>query len=241
MRNDRETLDRLIGRLQARPGNGNPTTGGEGDGDLEPLLQAALALKEVADVTPSPARVARIRVALHATRPPIRSGTMSWWLVRRAALAVAMIAALLASSATVYASGDALPGSPLYGIRQVREGAQLTWTRSPSERTALSLDFALVRARQLHQQASSGASMPPDALATLLHDILNLVTQAGRESRADGATARGTMQRERSQITQQLLDAKQQGQFSEAEAQKLTQTIDSIEKVEPVEVEGSDG
>jgi len=241
MHDEFERLERLITRLQAQPPHGQPVTGAGRDANLDPLVQAATAVRQLADVSPSPARVARIRATLRTGDQATRSTSFWGGPVRRAGLAIALLAVLVAGSATVSASGDAFPDSPLYHVRNLSEQAQLAWAQSPSQRTTLSLDFALVRARQLHQIALKGSSIAPDPLDTLLKDIVSLVARAGSESQADGTTARQTMQRKRRQIAQELLDTEQQGRFAESEGRALTQTIAAVEKVEPVEVEGSDG
>jgi hypothetical protein len=66
-------------------------------------------------------------------------------LPRRIALAAGTVAALVALSGVGAASGDAVPGDPLYSVKRSREAAQLALARSDVSRGQLHLQFARTR------------------------------------------------------------------------------------------------
>ncbi len=66
-------------------------------------------------------------------------------LPRRLALAGTTVAALVALSGVGAASGDAVPGDPLYSVKRSREAAQLALARSDVSRGQLHLQFARTR------------------------------------------------------------------------------------------------
>lgn len=63
----------------------------------------------------------------------------------RAAVVVALAAGPIAVSGISAASGDAIPGDPLYGIKRSTESAKLAFTGSQVSRGRLYLDFARTR------------------------------------------------------------------------------------------------
>jgi hypothetical protein len=83
----------------------------------------------------------------------------------RAAIIVALAAGTLALSGMSAASGDAVPGDPLYGIKRSAEGARLALTTNDMMRGQLYLDFAGNRATE----AARGAE--PGELIGLLTDM----------------------------------------------------------------------
>jgi hypothetical protein len=66
-------------------------------------------------------------------------------LPRRLALTGGTVAALVALSGVGAASGDAVPGDPLYSVKRSREAAQLALARSDVSRGQLHLQFARTR------------------------------------------------------------------------------------------------
>jgi hypothetical protein len=75
---------------------------------------------------------------------PLRSRP-SRRLPRRIALAGGTLATLVALSGVGAASGDAVPGDPLYSVKRSREAAQLALARSDVSRGQLHLQFARAR------------------------------------------------------------------------------------------------
>src|SRR6202165_819094 len=97
------------------------------DSPLQPMLQAAMQLRQVARIAPSAARVARIRVELrrsHTREAGARPTTPRLGLWRRpvAGLAFAMMLMALGTTSAL-AAPSALPDSPLYPVRNMREAA----------------------------------------------------------------------------------------------------------------------
>ena len=139
-------LDRLLDRLGAGEEPG-------ATGDLAPFLHPAQVARaalvrsldrEVAAEQLAALRIERARGAVVA--PPVRRrGT-------RAAVAAVLTALLLVLGAgsAIAASGDALPGDPLYGVKRAVERISLAMHRDPVGRTALHLRFADIR---LHEVA----------------------------------------------------------------------------------------
>ena len=95
--------------------------------ELEPLLRAALSIKEVSSIEPRPefqqAAKARLLSALAAEEKKRERRLLPLWSwQRRWAVAIAVILVLfLAGGGTVTASSDSLPGDMLYPVKMATE------------------------------------------------------------------------------------------------------------------------
>jgi hypothetical protein len=106
---------------------------------------------------------------------PVRVGLRS----RRArgAIIVGLAAGTLALSGMSAASGDAMPGDALYGVKRSTESARLALTTTDMMRGQLYLDFAGTRANEVRDRARRGDS---GGSANLLGDMDNQTVQGIR-------------------------------------------------------------
>src|ERR1700737_4460147 len=100
------------------------------DSSLQPMLQVAMQLRQVSRISPSPAAVERIRVALRrvptrAREVGARSTTPKFGLWRRPVAGRAFAMMLMALGTTsALAAPWALPDSPLHPVRNIRAARQ---------------------------------------------------------------------------------------------------------------------
>ncbi|HET8684330.1 MAG TPA: DUF5667 domain-containing protein [Micromonosporaceae bacterium] len=106
--------------------------------------------------SPAPVTQATRRPAEPARRPRLRA---------REAVIVGVAAGTLALSGMSAASGDALPGDPLYTVKRSTERAQLALTSSDVSRGQLYLEFAKTRAAE-----AQAVRADPAVLAGVLDD-----------------------------------------------------------------------
>ena len=111
--------------------------------EVEPLLQVALAAKSEFAPAISPAVRTRVRgrMLVEWDRRYQRR-RWSWhvpiFLPRWAAVAASVVLVVaLSGIGSVAAAGGAVPGDPLYPVKEFREAAQLWFTRSPEARVAM--------------------------------------------------------------------------------------------------------
>lgn len=204
------------------------------DSSLQPMLEVALQLRQVSRISPSPASVERIRVALR--RVPTRerevgarSTTPKLGLWRRpvAGLAFAMMLMALGTTSAL-AAPSALPDSPLYPVRNVREAVQVQFASTAAQRAMLYANFAAERATQLrrlvgHKDVAAGV------VGTLLRDITSRVHQANQEARDDGPAAQSAVREVEGQIGDQLSQIQQEGEFSGNDGAQLTDTLRAVQ------------
>ncbi len=84
----------------------------------------------------------------------------------RGAILIGLAVGTLALSGISAASGDAMPGSPLYGMKRSAENAQISLAGSDSSKGKLYLEFAQTRANEA-LQISSNASLLDGVLGTM--------------------------------------------------------------------------
>lgn len=113
--------------------------------DLRAQLLAA-AQREGIGVTARPER-RKLRKRIMSTRPRARG-----------AIVVGIAAGTLALSGVSVASGEAMPGDTLYGMKRSTERAQLALAGSDVSRGQLYLDFARTRLYEAYQVRGSEAS-----------------------------------------------------------------------------------
>src|ERR1700682_2158791 len=205
------------------------------DSSLQPMLEVALQLRQVSRISPSPASVERIRVALR--RVPTRerevgarSTTPKLGLWRRpvAGLALAPMPMAARRTSSAPAAPSALPDSPLYPVRNVREAVQVQFASTAAQRAMLYANFAAERATQLrrlvgHKDVAAGV------VGTLLRDITSRVHQANQEARDDGQAAQSAVREVEGQIGDQLSQIQQEGEFSGNDGAQLTDTLRAVQ------------
>jgi hypothetical protein len=199
---------------------------------IEPMVRVALQLRQVASIEPSPASVERIRTAVRrvAVREVAgRSRTPRPGLWRRPAAGLAFAVAVMAIGTTsALAAPSALPDSPLYPVRNMREAVQVKLAGNPAQRAMLYATFAKERATQLGRLVATKA-VAPALVTTLLRDIEARVHQANQEAQADGPAARSAVRDVEGQIGNQLTEIQQQGEFSGDNASQLTDTLHAVQ------------
>jgi hypothetical protein len=133
--------------------------------DLRTMLLAAAERDGIgitAVTAPADARPNRRRSA-GTLAAPGRRGRLTRKLRTRGAIIVVVAAGTLALSGISTASGDALPGDPLYGVKRSTERAQLALASSDVSRGLLHLEFARTRVAE----AAAVRQNPADLVAVL--------------------------------------------------------------------------
>jgi len=202
------------------------------DAGLEPMLRVAMRLRQVSSLEPSPASVARIRVALRRvlisdTMVPSPMPRLGLWRRPIMGLAFAMLLLTLGTTSAL-AAPSALPDSPLYSVRNWREAVQVQLAGSSAQRAVLYATFAAERTTQLHRLAEGGAA-DPGLVTTLLRDIEDRVHHANQAAHDDGPAARSAVRDLEGQIGNQLTQIQQQGEFSGNAGAQLAQTLNAVQ------------
>jgi hypothetical protein len=202
------------------------------DSGLQPMLQVATQLRQVGRIAPSPARVERIRVDLR--RVPTREAGAPSTMPRRglwrrpvAGLAFAMMLMALGTTSAL-AAPSALPDSPLYPVRNMREAVQVQLAGTAAQRAMLYANFAAERATQLRRLVGH-KDVAPGVVVTLLRDITSRVHQANQEAKDDGPAARSAVSQVEGQIGDQLNQIQQEGEFSGNDGAQLTDTLRDVQ------------
>src|ERR1700694_3674253 len=121
--------------------------------------------------------------------PAARSTTPRLGLWRRPVAGLAFAVILMALGTTsALAAPSALPDSPLYPVRNVREAVQVKLAGNAAQRAILYANFAAERATQLRQLVGH-KDVTPGVMVTLLRDIASRVHQANQEATAAGPAA----------------------------------------------------
>ncbi|MDQ6883779.1 MAG: DUF5667 domain-containing protein [Candidatus Dormibacteraeota bacterium] len=198
---------------------------------MDEIKQITDRLGAVARVRPSTARVEHIRMAIWQpiTGPRAVVGPAprfpAW---RRPAYALAFALALLALGTTsVFASGDALPDSPLYRVRNLREDVQVNLMASPAARAALYATFASERSVQL-RAVVHGSQERAGVVGTLLRDIADRIHHANQEASKDGPESRASVREVDQQIGQELTQLQQEGEFTGNNSQAVSETLAAL-------------
>jgi hypothetical protein len=196
------------------------------------MLHVATRLREIAAIEPSPVAVARVRMALLAAAPAARPAVgglrLNLWPRPAAALAFAMM--LLAIGTTsVFASPSALPDSPLYAIRNVKETLQVQLAGTKAQRARLYASFAAERSAQLRAVTRTKQVTDASVLQTLLRDITDRVHEANLAATGDGQDARSAVQQAEAQIGSQLNQIQQEGNFPANQEDSLTNTLRAVQ------------
>ena len=200
-----------------------------------PLLRAAWALQSLGEVQLSEAANKRILLALRianaraSVAKPHRSAI---WGRPAIALALATSATVGLGLTSVYAAGDALPGSPLYTVRGVREHVQVALASGSAERARLYVEFAAARTHELHQKLIHKEELAPADLSSLLRDVSTLSHDASQESRSADAETQLTVKAAEAAVADELMETKQAGTLTADENNEVEQTVHTVAAAE---------
>ena len=143
--------------------------------ELEPLLRAAISIKEGSSIEPRPEfrqlAKARLLSALAAKEEKRERRRLPLWgWQRRWAVAIAVILVLfLAGGGTVVASSNSLPGDLLYPVKIATEEVQAFFTFGDEARANLHIKFAERRVKEIELLAERGRNIPESVL-NRMHD-----------------------------------------------------------------------
>jgi Domain of unknown function (DUF5667) len=181
-----ESLDREVAvaqALAARAEDFAPAPSAQFSEDLRTMLMAAarkqgVGLRAVVD---EPTEV----LPLGVVRRPVRRGLRPSLRGRRtrAAVIAGLFTGTLAVSGISLASGSAMPGDPLYGVKRSGEDARLALAGSDRDRGTLYVQFARTRTREA--QSSATSSDLSDLFDLMDHDTQQataLLTKAALEN-----------------------------------------------------------
>lgn len=196
--------------------------------DLEPLLRTALTAQSqlTPGMPPTVRRRIRARVLAKWGRrhlPRQQRWSLPVFVPRWAAVAVSVVLAIVLSGVgTVAASGGAVPGEPLYPVKEIREEAQLWFARSPEAKVATYSRLVKERVGELRELAAKGRTdSSPIALARLEAHVAGAsqLVEERIEQSADGRSMVTPALREKLQevlIQQQSAEAVLQETLREA-------------------------
>lgn len=224
------SLERIVDGTSSAPSDPTPQP------ELEPLRRVASRLHRLGSIAPSPAAVQRTRLALLKAAVEARSTTPTrhQWNGLRPRFAIAVpIALVLAalSSVAVLAAPSALPGSPFYGVRNIRESVEVQLAASPRERAVLYARFARQRAGQL-RLAVAEKRVSAEDVSTLLRDIAARVDEADQEARDAGQPARDAVRESEMGIEADLSEVKASDDLSSTASEELDKTIQDVQSGE---------
>ena len=162
---------------------------------LEPLLHTALVSRQHLAIEMAGATRTRLRGRVmaewdHNHQRRQSGGGILFFSPRLAAVAASLILVVaLGSVGTVAASGVAVPGEPLYVVKEFREAARLWFARSPEAKVEMYTRLVKERAEEVQelaakQNASSGAISHAlermDGHLAALEAVVNEKVQRGR-------------------------------------------------------------
>lgn len=169
--------------------------------ELEPLLRMTARLARGIPAPPEDRkRVARLRFqgAVRAHLREKERSRFSWgswpaWGRTAASMAAAVALFVGVGGGTVWASGSAMPDSPLYGVKRSVERVQMALAVSEDGRAQLHMELADRRAQELAAMAEKGRTDEAEALSREMVRQLELaraesgVSLAGGQSYGIGA------------------------------------------------------
>jgi uncharacterized protein DUF5667 len=197
------------------------------DRDLDPLLMMAKRLHEIGAIGPSAAAIQRTRLALLRASVPEAGHSRNWWPKLATAVPLAIVL-MIVGTVTTFAAPSALPDSPLYGLRNLREGIEIQLAGTPARRAALDVAFAQQRADQLVGLTRAGGASPV-VVSTLLADVSSRVRAADAAAHEDGPAARAAVQQAEGQIDTELTTLHDSGSLSPSATQQLDNTIHDVQ------------
>ena len=146
---------------------------------LEPLLQAALAIKKASAIQPRAEFKAKARYQLHSALQevaPQRRRPSFGWLPRWATV-VLIVAVLLVGGGTVAAASYSMPDSPLYPVKLTTEQVQLILTPSDIGKARLCARLADRRVVEIIYMANKGDAQQVEVITKLLDKRLAMIAR----------------------------------------------------------------
>jgi hypothetical protein len=190
----------------------------------------AKRLHQIGAIAPSAAAIQRTRLALlRASVPEVRH-SRAWWPKLATAVPLAIVL-MIVGTVTTFAAPSALPGSPLYGVRNLREAIEIQLAGTPARRAALDVAFAQQRADQLVGLTRAGGASAV-VVSALLRDVSSRVYAADVAAHEDGPAARAALQRAEGQIDTELTQLHDSGTLSPSATQQLDNTIHDVQSGE---------
>lgn len=166
--------------------------------ELEPLLRAALTSKRQLTPGMPPETRARLRARVltewdRSHLPRQRLWGLPSFLPRWAAVAASLVLAIMVGGAgAVTAAGGAIPGDSLYPVKELREGTQLWFARSPEAKVAIYSRLVEERVEEIREVTAKGRTRPISIAVQRLEghvaDINQLVEES-IEKPTDGSPA----------------------------------------------------
>jgi hypothetical protein len=142
-------------------------------GELEPLLRAALSVKDVASIEPRTEfqRMAKARLLSAVAAKKEKEGRRRlplWSWQRRWAVALAVVLALvMMGGGTVAASTNSLPGELLYPVKTTTERVQAFFTFGKEAKANLYMRFAERRIVEIEALAERERNIPESVLSVM--------------------------------------------------------------------------
>jgi len=147
-------------------------------GEIEPLLQTAMAAKKALAIQPGVEFKARARYQFQSVlkeAKPRRGLPFLSWQPRWATALTIGLAFLLAGSGTVAAAGNSMPDSPLYPVKLATEQAQLGLTFSDIGKAKLYVELADKRVAEIAHMVNQGKPEEIEATVQRLNNHLTMI------------------------------------------------------------------
>jgi hypothetical protein len=160
--------------------------------ELEPLLRTAQNTLKTTDIRPGPEFRDRARYQFQSAvrEMPVKERRGFFPTFRPAlAVVVMLVIVLLAGGGVVVASGNSLPGSPLYSVKLSTESVRLALTPSALGKAELNARFADERVEEIIRLAEKGDASLIEATTERMNKQLMAVASLTMtvEGRATGA------------------------------------------------------
>jgi len=147
-------------------------------GEIEPLLQTAMAAKKALAIQPGVEFKARARYQLQSVlkeAKPSRGLPFLSWQPRWAPALAIGLAFLLAGSGTVAAAGNSMPDSPLYPVKLATEQARLGLTFSDIGKAKVYVELADKRVAEIAHMVNQGKPEEIEATVQRLNNHLAMI------------------------------------------------------------------
>jgi hypothetical protein len=144
-------------------------------GELEPLLQTALATRQASAIQPRPEFRARARYQFGLALQEIeerRRRPFFAWQPRWATVVATVLVLLLAGSSTVVAAGNSMPDEPLYPVKLATEQVRLALTPSALGKVELYAKLADKRVAEIVYVANKGKPEQVERVTQRLNSYL---------------------------------------------------------------------
>jgi len=144
-------------------------------GELEPLLQTALATKQASAIQPRPEFRAKARYQFRLALQEIeqkRRLPFFGWQPRWATVVAIVLVLLLAGGSTVAAAGNSMPDEPLYQVKLATEQVQLALTPSALGKAELYAKLADKRVAEIVYAANKGKPEQVERVTQRLNSYL---------------------------------------------------------------------